>query len=113
MRLLLQAAQQPLPTTDATRLDAGKIHVRGRSQQAVLKVLPKAVVDGQSDDERGHSRSHTDDGNNGDDTHDALTALGAKITGSNKKLESQAIYSLRHVRFQINGTRGTVRWYSR
>ena len=83
--------------------------MRSRAQQAILKVLPETIVDGQRDNERCYSRSHADHGNDGDDTYNRLAALGAKITDSHKELESQTVSSLRHARLEMNGIKGTAR----
>lgn len=59
-----------------------------RAQQAVLKVLPEAIVDGESNDERSHARRHSDDGNDRNQSDNRLAAFGAEIAGGDEEFET-------------------------
>jgi hypothetical protein len=69
-------------------LNAQQIDVRSRAEQAVLEVLAKSIVDGESDDKRGDSGSDSGDGDASDYANDGLAPFGAQISGRNKKFKS-------------------------
>jgi hypothetical protein len=60
----------------------------GRTQQPVLQVPAHAVGDGQGNDQRGYTRGHAGNRNNGDDTHHRLAALGPQVPYGDKELEA-------------------------
>ena len=90
MRLLLQSRKQVLPVADAIAFDAQQVDVRSRTEQALLQVLAKSVVDGQRDDERSDARRDSDNGDDGDDPNDGLAPFGPQITRRDKEFELHA-----------------------
>ncbi len=87
MGLLLQAREQCLPVADAVAFDTQQIDVRGGTEQPVLQVLTKSVVDGQRDDERSHASRHSNDGDDGDDADDSLSPLGPQVARGYEEFE--------------------------
>ena len=88
MRLLRQLLQQRTPIANPVAFHAQQTDVRGRTQQPRLQVLPKAVINGQSDDQRSHSRCHSQNGDPRDDADKSLAAFGAKIAGCDEEFEA-------------------------
>ncbi len=88
VRQLLQACGQLAPTTDSIAGHAHQLHMSGRAQQPVLQIPAHAVGDGQGNDQRCYTCGHTGYGNNGNNAHHRLAALGPQITHGDKKLEA-------------------------
>ena len=93
MRLFGKALQQRRPILDAVVGYAQEAYVRSGSDEALLQVLAKAVVDGQRDDERSHARGYSDDRNAGDDADERLAALGAQVAGRDEEFKAHAEHS--------------------
>ncbi len=79
VRLLLQSREQRLPIANTIALHPQQVDVRRRTQQAVLQVLAKPVVDGQRDDQRRDARRHSNNRDHGDDPDDGLPPFGPQI----------------------------------
>ncbi len=90
MRLFGKAVEQRRPILDAVVGYAQKADMRGGPDEALLQVLAKAVVDGESDDERSHARGYSDDRNAGDDADESLAALGAQVAGRDEEFKAHA-----------------------
>src|SRR5579863_708663 len=88
VRLFRQPVHERTPVADPVTLNAQQIDVRSRAEQAVLEILAKSIVDGESDDKRGDSGSHSGDGDASDYANDGLAPFGAQISGRNKKFKS-------------------------
>jgi hypothetical protein len=88
MRLLRQFIEQRTPIVNPVALHSQQTDVCRRTQQSRLQVLAKAVVDGQRDDQRRHSRGHSKDGNTRDDADERLAAFGPKIAGCDEEFEA-------------------------
>jgi hypothetical protein len=58
------------------------------TEQAILQVLTKAIVNGECDDEGSNSGSDSKDGNSRDDANESLAALGAQVSGSDEEFKS-------------------------
>ena len=80
MRLFGKALQQRRPVLDAVVGHAQQADMRSGSDQALLQILAKAVVDGESDDERSHARGYSDDRDAGNNADKGLSPLGAQVT---------------------------------
>ena len=87
VRLLLHARQQRLPVANAVALNAQQVDVRSRSEQAILQILTKAVVDRQRDNQRSYARRHSNDRDDRDHADHGLSAFGPQIARSYKKFK--------------------------
>ncbi len=90
MRLFGKALEQRRPILDAVVGYAQQADVRSGSDEALLQVLAKAVVDGQRDDERSHARRYSDNRDAGDDADESLAALGAQVAGRDEEFKAHA-----------------------
>ena len=88
MRLFGEAIEQWRPILDAVVGYPQQADVRGRSNEALLQILAKAVVDGERDDERSHARGYSDDRDAGDDADESLAAFGAQVAGRDEEFEA-------------------------
>ena len=98
MRLALNPLQQMPPVANAITTRAFDTDMRGRSEESVLQILPKAVGDSESNDERGHSCSNADDRDRRDDSNHSLAALGPEISRRDEEFEAhcKAEYNTRN-----------------
>jgi hypothetical protein len=88
MRLLRQAVHERGPVFDAVVGDALQGDVRRGSQQALLEVLTKSVIDSEGDDERGDSGSDSDNGDAGDDADESLAPFRTEIAAGYEKFKA-------------------------
>ena len=58
------------------------------SDEAILQILAKSVVDGQCDDERGYAGGYSGNRDAGDDADEGLAALGAQVAGRDEEFEA-------------------------
>ncbi len=77
VRLLGETGEERGPVFDAVVGDAEETDVRSGTDEALLQVLTEAVVDGESDDERGDAGGDTKDGDAGDDADEGLSSFGS------------------------------------
>ena len=85
---MTETFEQRGPILDAVALHAQQADVGGRTEQTLLQVLPKPVVDSKRDDQRSYTRRYPQDGDRGDHADERLPALGAKITSCNEEFEA-------------------------
>src|ERR1700722_4485215 len=90
MRPLRQPIHQRRPIAKAIVGNALQTDMRSRSQQPLLQVLTKSVVDRERYDERRHPRRHPSNGNSGDDTNKRLPPFGAQVAGRDEKFKAHA-----------------------
>src|SRR5215467_16079710 len=88
MRLLLQSCHQRSPVANAVTHGSQQIHMRRRSQQAILQVLPKSVVNREGNDQRRNSGGHAGDGDSRDHANDGLLALSTQIARRDEEFET-------------------------
>ncbi len=88
MRLLRQPVHKCRPLFNSVVGNPLQADMRSRTQEPLLQILTKAVVDSQRHDQRRHARSNSDHGNAGDDADKRLPPFGAQIAGRNKKFEA-------------------------
>jgi hypothetical protein len=62
--------------------------MRSRPQQPLLKVLPKPVVDGESDDQRCDPGGNSCDRNASNDADKSLPPFGAQVSGRDEEFEA-------------------------
>ena len=79
MPLFCQPIHQRMPIFDPVALNQQQIYVGGRTEQPILKILAKSVVDSERHHERSHTCRNPGDGNAGNDTDDSLAPLGAEV----------------------------------
>jgi len=88
VRFLRQPVHEQMPVADPVTLNAKQIDVRGGAEKAVLEILAKSIVDGESDDERGYTGSDSGDGDAGDDANDGLAPFGAEVASGDEEFEA-------------------------
>ena len=94
MRLPAKALEKWLPVPNTVILYTDQINVGGGTEQAVLQVLTKTIVDGESDHQRGNPGSDPSYGNTGDDADHGLPAFRPEISRSDKKFETHGVNKL-------------------
>ena len=72
---------------DSVCFHAQQVDVGCRTEQPVLQVLAKAVIDGQRDDEGGDAGRDSNNRNDGDDADNGLATLGSEISRGNEKFK--------------------------
>ena len=114
MGLFAQAIQKGTPIFDAIALDAKEIDVRRGAEKTILQILPKTIVDGEGDDQRCNSSSHSENGNHRDEAHDGLASFSAQVTGGDEKFETHlewlSALSLVQLNWIIRSCAGKDRW---
>ena len=88
---LLQPRRERAPVADAVAGHAHQLHMSRRAQQPVLQIAAHAVGDGEGNDQRSYTGGHAGDGDDRDDAHDRLAALGPQIAHGDKKLEAHRL----------------------
>ena len=88
MRLLRQPIHQSRPVPNPIIRDPLQTDMRSRPQQPLLQILPKPVIDGQSHDQRSHSRRHSNNRDARDDPNKRLPPLGAQIASRDEKFKA-------------------------
>src|SRR5258706_15412433 len=88
MRLFRQPIKQRRPIPDAVVGDPEQADVRRGSDEALLQILAKAVVDGERNDERGHTRSYPDNRDASNDPNKRLPPFGAQVAGRDEEFEA-------------------------
>ena len=88
MRLFGKTFEQRRPIFDAVVGYAQQADMRGGSDEAILQILAKAVVDGECDDERSDARGYSDNRDAGDDADEGLPALGAQVAGRDEEFKA-------------------------
>src|SRR5579864_2527002 len=102
MWLFLQSLHQRTPIANAVVHGAQQINVGGRSQQAILQVLSKTIINSERDDERSNSGCNSSDRNSRDYAYNGLLALGAQIPRCDKKFEAHGSYQPSAISLQPN-----------
>src|SRR5271165_2371123 len=87
VRLFGKTFEERRPIFDAIVGDAEQADVRGGSDEALLQVLAKSIVNGEGDDERGDTGGDSEDGDAGDDADEGLTSLRTQISSCDKQLK--------------------------
>ena len=88
VRNLAQTLEQRPPVAYALRACLHELYVGRGVYQAILQVALHAVGDGECDDQRGNTGSHTGNRNACDHTDYGLTAFGAQIACGKKEFEA-------------------------
>jgi hypothetical protein len=81
VRLFRKTFEERRPIFDAVISYAEQADVRGGSNEALLQVLAKSIVDGEGDDERGDAGGDSEDGDAGDDADESLASFGTQVAG--------------------------------
>src|SRR5271157_5679293 len=79
--------EQRLPVADSVGFDAQQIDVGCGTEETVLQVLAKSVINGQRDDERGDTGRDSNNRNDSNDSDYGLAALGPQIPRGNKEFK--------------------------
>jgi hypothetical protein len=74
---MLHLFKQGSPLSNSVALRALQADVGSGCEQTILQVLPKAVGNGECDDEGRNPGGYANDGNDGDHSNYSLTALSA------------------------------------
>ena len=93
MGLFGEAIEERRPVFDAVVGDAEEADVGGGSDEALLQVLAKAVVDGEGDDEGSHAGGYSDNRDAGDDADKRLAALGAQVAGRDEEFKAHGLWA--------------------
>ncbi len=88
VRLFGEASEKRRPIFDAIVGDAEEADVGGGSDEALLQILAKAVVDGEGDDERGYAGGDPNDRNAGDDADEGLPSFCSQVSGCDEEFEA-------------------------
>ncbi len=92
VRLFRKSIEQRRPILNAVVGYAKQADVRGRSDQSLLQILTKAIIDRERDDKRSHARRYPYNRNAGDDADKRLTALGAQVAGRDEEFKAHGRY---------------------
>src|SRR5690348_414788 len=93
MWLVRKPLHQRRPVLNPVVGDSLQADMGSRTEQPLLQVLAKSVIDCQSYDKRRNPGGDSRDRNPGDDSDKRLTALSAKISGCDEKFEAHEAFS--------------------
>ena len=65
--------------------------MRTRTEQTVLQILTKSIIDCQRHNQRSDPGSDSGDGNAGNDANHRLASFGAKVARSDEKFEAHKL----------------------
>jgi hypothetical protein len=83
----LHFVEQWTPIANAIALRTFEAHMSSRSQQTILQILAKSIVDCEGDNQRRNSSRDSDDGDGRDHSNHGLAALGSQVSRGNEELE--------------------------